>query len=157
MKLQIDFIPFFITALYPIVFGIFHKAVGNFLFGSTSDPGKKSRRGLEQFGLGEGELFEEVSEQNQLLGQFLGAQERQSAAARSARSGFTGTGLGEDIQNDANLRQADFIRKARFGLINSRIRALSGLAGLPVRRQEGLVQGAVKSFSEGFGASLGGG
>lgn len=134
-----------------------HKGIGDFLFGSTSDPGKKSRQAIEQFGLGEGDLFEGLTEQNQLLGQFLGAQNRQSAAARSARSGFTGTGLGEDIQNDANLQQADFIRKMRFGLINQRLQGLSSLAGLPIIKTTGLVQSGVNAFAEGFGASLGGG
>jgi hypothetical protein len=157
MIMQIDFIPFFIHALYPIVFGFVHNKVGDFLFGSTTDPGKKSRQGLEDFGFGRGELFEGLSEQDQLLGQFLGAQGRQSAAARSARSGFTGTGLGEDIQNDANLRQADFIQRLRFGLISNRIKALGGLAGLPIQKDPGLVQGATQAFSAALGSSIGGG
>jgi len=161
MKIQITFIPFFIEAIYPVMLsfslGGLVKGVGNFLFGSTDDPGKKSRKALEGFGFGEGDLFEGLSEQANLRSQFLGAQERQSAAARSARSGFTGTGLGEDIQQDANLNQASFLRKTRFDLIQQRLRALGGLASIPKTRTQGLVQGATNAFAEGFGSSLGGG
>lgn len=156
MMVQVDFIPFFIKAIYPVMLGILG-GIGDFLFGKTSDPGKKSRRAIEEFGFGEGKLFEGLSEESRLLSEFLGAQQRQSSAARSARSGFTGTGLGEDIQQDANLNQADLIRKLRFDLIRQRLGGLKGLAGLPITRSPGLVQSAVNSFASGLGSSFGGG
>ncbi len=62
-----------------------------------------------------------------------------------ARSGLTGSGIAADVLGNADLAQADALRKARFGLINQRIRALLGIAETP--QQEGFIQSGLRAFS----------
>ncbi|MFQ5786918.1 MAG: hypothetical protein ACE5H1_02975, partial [Thermodesulfobacteriota bacterium] len=92
--------------LFPIcsIFG----GIGKFLFGS--DPGKKSRKALEQFGIEGGPIAKEFTSESQaLLNSLLsqqGAQARQASGARLARAGLTGSGIAEDVLGNVDLNQA---------------------------------------------------
>lgn len=129
-----------------------HKNVGNFLFGS--DEGKGARDLLKEFGLtgggGLGESLEGGIRTDALL---AGSSARRATGQQLARAGLSGSGIAQDFLGNADLVQADALRKARFGLISSRIRALLGVSQTP--QQGGLVQGAISSFSSGFGQGLG--
>ena len=122
----------------------FHGNIEDFLFGS--DKGGASRDALERFGItGGGELGRslEGSIRNDAL--LVGSSARQSSGQQLARSGLTGSGIAADVLGNADLAQADALRKARFGLINQRIRALLGIAQTP--QQEGFIQSGIRAFS----------
>ena len=115
-----------------------------FLFGS--DPGRKPRDVLTQFGLtgkfgGQDVAERESAALAQLLGR-EGAQQRRSAGARAAREGITGTGLAEDLfQNvDLNIAQttADQLRNIRLSIFQQQLQALGIAAGQP--REPGFLE-----------------
>ena len=144
------FTPFFIKNLFPKPLGILG-GIGDFLFGS--DPGKKSRGALQDFGLGRGSLSKELNEGLTAQALLSGARSRQSSGQSLSRSGLMGSGIARDIQDNADLLEADFLRKSRMDLIGARLRALGVVAGTP--KQGGLVQSALGSLS--LGVNLGGG
>jgi len=114
----------------------FHKKVGKFLFGS--DPGRKPREALTQFGL-TGELGGQS--QAELLNALVGRQAggaRKAAGSRLARAGLTGSGIAEDVLQDVDLSIADFLRKIQLDLIQSKLQALGISAGQP--RQKGFLE-----------------
>lgn len=128
--------------------------IGDFLFGS--DEGAKSQRALEKFGIsGGGELGESLEGGIRTDALLAGTSARQASGQRLARAGLTGSGIAQDVQENADLVQAEALRRARFGLISQRIRALMGVSQTP--QQEGLVSSGVKAFATGFGAAKGGG
>lgn len=128
--------------------------IGDFLFGS--DQGGKSRDALEDFGIsGGGELGRSLEGGIRTDALLAGTSARQASGQRLARAGLSGSGIAEDVQGNADLVQADALRRARFGLISQRIRALVGVSQTP--QQEGLIQSGVRSFGQGFGLAKGGG
>lgn len=132
----------------------FHKKIGSFLFGD--DPGGEARDVLQEFGIsGGGELGRSLEGGVRTDALLAGSQARQASGQRLARAGLTGSGIAEDVLGNADLVQAEALRRARFGLISQRIRALLGVSQTP--QQEGLVQSGVRSFASGFGAAQGGG
>ena len=128
-------------------------SLGDFLFGN--DEGAKSRRALEEFGItGGGELGRSLEGGIRNDALLVGSQARQASGQQLARAGLSGSGIAQDVLGNADLLQADVLRKARFGLISQRLSALSGVSQTP--RQQGLIQSGVNAFAEGFGSSLGG-
>lgn len=113
------------------------------LFGS--DPGRKAGKGLSEFGM-TGKLGGQSQEE--LLNSIIGSQPaeaRMATGQRLARSGLTGSGIAEDTMGNVDLQTADSLRKARFGLLSQRLRAMGIASQMP--RQQGLLQtGAQGAF-----------
>jgi len=128
-------------------------SLGDFLFGS--DQGAKSRRSLEEFGIsGGGELGRSLEGGIRTDALLAGSQARRASGQQLARSGLSGSGIAQDVLGNADLVQAEALRRARFGLISQRISALLGVSQTP--QQEGLISSGVRAFGAGFGAAKGG-
>jgi len=115
----------------------FLSGVGEFLFGSN--PGRKSGKALEQFGLtGGGEVGNSLANDANEAVQLLGASQRQASSQRLARSGLTGSGIAEDRLGNIDLTQADALNQLRMAIIRQRLRALGIAAQQP--REPGFVE-----------------
>ena len=126
--------------------------IGSFLFGS--DPGAGGVDFLKKFLKGDG-LDAEAT--NAAL--LTGSRARTASGQRSARAGLTGSGLAEDIQGDADLLEADALRRFRQQNILRRLRAAGLLAQQP--RQPGFLEAAIPVgaalLSPGVDTTAGGG